>query len=89
MKIEIYTITGCKYCDQIKELMERAKLDYVSYLVGTDISKEKLIEKYPLAFGFPYVIINDEPVGGLIETARILIEKGLVSSKKNEQKKTE
>ena len=38
--------------------------------------------KYPLATGFPYVIIDGEVVGGLVETARLFIKKGLVSSGK-------
>ena len=38
--------------------------------------------KYPFATGFPYVIIDGEVVGGLVETARLFIKKGLVSSGK-------
>jgi len=89
MKIEIYSIDGCTYCDQVKELMERANLNYTVYRVNGDITFEQFYEKFPSATGYPYVIIDDEPVGGLVPTAKILIEKGLVSSKKNEQRKTE
>jgi glutaredoxin 3 len=64
------------------ELMERAGVPYNSTLVGTEITREEFKELYPKAPGFPYVIIDDEPVGGLVETVKLFVEKGLVSSKK-------
>lgn len=82
MDIKIYTATGCSYCEQVKELMERAGLEYTSYLVGTDITVEQLTNKYPLARGYPYVIIDEKPIGGLVDTAKLFIEMGLVSSKR-------
>jgi len=35
----------------------------------------------PDAKTYPYVIIDGEPIGGLVETAKLFIEKGLVSSR--------
>tara|TARA_B100002019_G_scaffold292021_1_gene313897 strand:- start:828 stop:1079 length:252 start_codon:yes stop_codon:yes gene_type:complete len=82
MKIQIFTIPGCSYCDKVKTLMKRAKLDYDSYVVGQDISRETMVKRYPLAKGYPYVIIDGEPIGGLHQTAKFLLDKGLVSSRK-------
>lgn len=82
MEITIYTIPGCSYCTHVKELMRRADLPYQHFLVGKDITKADLLKNYPLAQGFPYVIIDGEPVGGLTQTAKYLVDKGLVSSKK-------
>ena len=82
MKIVIYTIPGCSYCTKVKEIMARANLEYEHILVGNDISREQLIKEHPLAKGFPYVIIDGEGIGGLHQTAKFLIDKGLVSSKK-------
>jgi hypothetical protein len=62
--------------------MKRANLEYSSYVVGQDITKETMIQKYPLAKGYPYVIIDGEVIGGLHQTAKFLIDKGVVSSKK-------
>lgn len=81
MDIKIYTAAGCSYCEQVKELMERAGLEYTAYLVGTDITVEQLKNKYPLAVGYPYVIIDEKPIGGLVDTAKLFIQMGLVSSK--------
>lgn len=82
MKIQIFTIPGCNYCNHVKELMKRANLEYSSYVVGQDITKETMIKRYPLAKGYPYVIIDGEVIGGLHQTAKFLIDKGVVSSKK-------
>jgi glutaredoxin 3 len=81
MNIHIYKTTGCSFCTKIIELMERAGVPYDSTLVGTDITREEFKELYPRASGFPYVIVDDEPIGGLIETIKLFVEKGLVSSK--------
>lgn len=82
MNIVIYTTSGCIYCEKIKELMRRADVEYTAFLVGKDITREDFRIKYPLASGFPYAIIDEEPVGGLVETVKLFVEKGLVSSKK-------
>ena len=82
MEIIIYTSEGCFYCEQIKELCLRADVEYTSYLVGTDIKQDEFLKKYPFATGYPYVIIDGEIVGGLVETARLFLKKGLVSSGK-------
>lgn len=82
MQITIYTTSGCIYCEKIKELMRRADVEYTAILVGKDITRKEFKIKYPFVSGFPYVIIDDEPVGGLVETVKLFVEKGLVSSKK-------
>ena len=38
--------------------------------------------QFPDAKGFPYVLIDNEPVGGLVEAAKLFLDKGLVSTKK-------
>jgi glutaredoxin 3 len=82
MNIHIYKTPGCGYCVKIIELMERAGVPYNATVVGKDITIEEFKELYPNASGFPYTIIDDEPIGGLIETVKLFVEKGLVSSRK-------
>ncbi|ADO99320.1 glutaredoxin ribonucleotide reductase nrd [Cyanophage S-RIM44] len=81
MNIKIYTKPGCKYCTQVKELMQRAKFDYEEVHVNTDALREEFYSAYPSAKTYPYVIIDGEPVGGLVETAKLFVVKGLVSSR--------
>ncbi len=83
MNITIYTSSGCIYCEKIKELMKRANVEYEAVLIGKDISRQEFKNKYPFASGFPYTIIDGKEIGGLVETVKLFVEKGLVSSKKN------
>lgn len=84
MEVIIYKTSGCKYCIQIQELMHRANLEYKSIHVGKDITKQQFSELYPSVTGFPYTIIDGNPVGGLVDVVKLFVEKKLVSSKKNE-----
>jgi len=79
MEIKLYTKPGCKYCRQAKILFERANLQYEEVNCIGD-NAEKLKEDYPDATGFPWVIIDGEVVGPLTETAKLFLEKGLVTS---------
>lgn len=82
MEIVAYTSPGCFYCSQLKELLKRADLEYTQYLVETVEDRESFKKKYPLCNSYPHVIIDGEVIGGLVETARFLVKKGLVSSSK-------
>ena len=79
MNIKIYTSRGCFYCDQMKELCKRAALDYESI----EISSDELSALYPKATSYPYVIIDGEEIGGLVEAAKHFIKEGLVSARKD------
>jgi len=81
MEIKVYTSPGCFYCTQVKELFKRAELEYEESVIN-ETNKAEFRAKYPLAVSFPFVLIDNEPVGGLVETARILVKRGLVSAKK-------
>ena len=79
MNIKIYSSPGCFYCEQMKELCKRAEVEYES----EEIESEVLNARYPNAKSYPYVIIDGEEVGGLVEAAKYFIKKGLVSARKD------
>jgi|TARA_B100001250_G_scaffold159206_1_gene136734 glutaredoxin len=78
--ITVYSTEGCFYCEQMKLLMNRAKLSFNEIKIG-DRERDAFAEKYPDAKGYPYVIMDGEPIGGLVETAKVLLKKGLISGK--------
>jgi glutaredoxin len=82
MEILIYTTSGCFYCDQAKKLCERANVDYRTQEVGVDIPREEFTKLYPHVTGYPYVIIDETEIGGLVETAKFFLKEGLVSVNK-------
>lgn len=83
MEITAYTTTGCVYCDKLKELFQRARVTPTTIVVGVDITREEFKEKFPEVNGFPHVIIDGESVGGLVETAKEFLKRGMVMAKKN------
>lgn len=82
MDIQIYKKSGCGYCVKIDELMKRADITPTVIMIGSDISNEEFKTKYPDAKGVPFVIIDGQQIGGLMETVKYFVEKGLVSSRK-------
>jgi len=81
MNIEAYTLPGCPSCKHLKELFRRAGVEYQEIMIRKDITKESFVEKYPSVSRFPFVVIDDSPVGGLVETVKLFVKEGLVSSK--------
>jgi glutaredoxin len=69
----------------MKELIERANLEYTEILYQSLSGDEQEIfrKEFPDASSFPVAIIDGEYVGGLVPVAKLFLEKGLVSSKKN------
>lgn len=90
MDIKLYTTTGCGYCNKMKLLFKRAEIeDYEEIVIRTQDNpkRRELMEKYPMAVGFPFVVIDEEPIGSLVEVAKWMLENGhidRVTKKKDE-----
>lgn len=82
MEIQIYTISACDYCTKIKQVLERAELPYKQILVGRDMTKDEFKTLYPKVSGFPLVVIDGVVIGGLMDSVKYFVEKGLVKSKR-------
>lgn len=82
MEIIAYTLPGCSHCKSLRELFRRANADYTEVVVKEDITLEEFANKLPGITRFPFVVIDGEQLGGLVETVKLFVEKGLVSSKK-------
>lgn len=82
MEIIIYTMKGCGHCTRIKELLQRADVEYVEKKLDVDYTKEELLEQYPQVIGYPIMIVDGEFIGGVVESVKFFVEHGLVSSKK-------
>ncbi len=82
MDIKIYTNVGCGYCAKAKELCDRAEVSYTEIRVGRDVSIDEFRELFPDKQSFPQVVIDDEHVGGLIDSVKWFVQNGLVSRTK-------
>jgi glutaredoxin 3 len=83
MEITAYTSQGCSSCGIVKELFQRASVEYKEITIHKDISLVEFKQTFPEVGGFPFVVIDGEKIGGLLEVAKLFVEKGLVSSKKS------
>ncbi|AHB80614.1 glutaredoxin [Synechococcus phage ACG-2014h] len=83
MDIKIYSSPGCKYCSQLKKLFERA--DITDYEEKVCKENSEMLDDYPNAASYPWVIIDGEEIGGLVETARYFLKIGLVTNDKSER----
>ena len=66
----------------MKELCKRAEVSYEAIMIDQDISRQDFLKLHPDVEGFPYVIIDGEVIGGLVESAKYFLKKGLVSANK-------
>ena len=69
MKIELITRhePPCVYCESAKGFLDNRKKSYSETIVGIDITREQLLERFPTARAFPVVVIDDSPIGRLLE----------------------
>ena len=81
MKIIVYTSPGCYWCKRLRKLLKLAELNYEERVIDTSLQWDtiELVQKYPEANSFPFVIIEGKGVGGLGLTARKLLSLGVIS----------
>ena len=61
--IVIYGKPQCPECEKAKMFCETQGLEYVYKTLGTDYTKEQLIEQFPGARAVPQITVNDAPIG--------------------------
>tara|TARA_B100000902_G_C27216611_1_gene867331 strand:- start:1019 stop:1237 length:219 start_codon:yes stop_codon:yes gene_type:complete len=62
--IEIYGKEHCPFCDMAKVLCTQKQEEYKYFQLGTDFTREEMIEKFPTARTFPQIILEGESIGG-------------------------
>lgn len=61
--IAIYGKPQCPECEKAKMFCESRGLEYVYKTLGTDYTKEQLIEQFPGARAVPQITVDDKPIG--------------------------
>ena len=64
MSVTVYTKDLCGYCDAAKSLLKRMNVRFDEAKIGTDITREELLEIAPHARTAPQIVINNKVVGG-------------------------
>ena len=72
--ILIYGKPMCPFCDKAKALCEQRGFEYEYKTLGTDYSKEELLETFPGARTVPQIVINGEKIGGWDQMVKYIEE---------------
>lgn len=60
----IYTKDNCPFCVQAKNLFSLKGESYQEMKIGVDLTREEFMETFPDVRTVPFIIINEEHVGG-------------------------
>ena len=74
MMFTIYTREGCKYCTQIKQVMDLSELKYIVYELDRDFTREQFYQEFGENSTFPQVVLNDIKLGGCQESIKYMQE---------------
>jgi len=64
MSVTVYTKDLCGYCDAAKSLLKKMNVRFEEARIGTDITREELLEIAPHARTAPQIVINNKVIGG-------------------------
>jgi glutaredoxin len=78
MNFIIYSKPSCPYCEKIKSVMKAYNFDHVIYTLGEDFTRQQFIDEFGQGTTFPQVILNEERLGGCVDTVKYLRENNFV-----------
>ena len=58
MSIVIYSKNDCPWCDKAKALMTEKDEHFYEIVIGSDITREEFVEKFPEVNTVPYCIVG-------------------------------
>lgn len=80
MNIEIYTKPSCSRCVNLKKTLQKENVEYKEYVIGENISREQVLEKYPDAKMLPIVVYESVKLADSDQLVKIIMEKKNESS---------
>ena len=72
--ITIYGKPACPFCDKAKAFCEMNGFAYEYRSLGTDYTKEELLETFPGARTVPQIIVGGNKIGGFDNLAKYVDE---------------
>lgn len=60
MKIEVYSKENCPACTALKARLTKDGESFTEIMVGTDITREEFLEKFPQVRQMPHVVFINE-----------------------------
>lgn len=75
---KIYSKVGCTYCEKLALLMDQHDIPYQKLTLDVDYNVDEFVEKFGRST-FPRVLLEEELIGGMKETAQYLVKNGYVT----------
>jgi len=72
MKATVWSKPMCPLCDKAKALLTAKGIEYEERKLGSEWTKEQLLEAVPNARSVPQIFLDDEHVGGFTELEKRL-----------------
>jgi len=67
MKAIVWSTSTCSFCKQAKTLLDKHNIPYEERLIGSEWTKDQLLEVVPNARTVPQIFIDETYVGGYTE----------------------
>jgi len=67
METIVWSKPMCPFCDKAKALLKKKGINFEERLLGSDWTKEQLLEAVPTARSVPQVFLKGEYIGGFNE----------------------
>ena len=74
---EIYSRPNCPYCDMAKDVFKKLSVPFEERVVGSDISRDDFLEKFPGCRTVPQIVVGGSHVGGYTELTEWMKENDL------------
>jgi glutaredoxin 3 len=75
MKAIVWSKDACPFCDQAKALLTQRGIAFEERRIGSDYTREQLLEAVPTARTVPQIFLDEEYIGGFTELRKHLLEK--------------
>jgi glutaredoxin 3 len=72
MNVILWSKDMCPQCTQAKQLLDSKGIQYEERKIGSDWTKEQLLEVVPTARSVPQIFIDEQYVGGFNELKKRL-----------------
>ena len=72
--IEIWGKPQCPFCDKAKKLCEIRGFKYTYKSLGSDYTREELLEQFPTARTVPQIVVNGTKIGGYTDLVTYIEE---------------
>jgi len=67
MKAVVWSKAQCPYCDQAKALLTMKGIEFEERKLGSEWTKEQLLEAVPTARTVPQIFLDEQLIGGFTE----------------------